>query len=463
MHQVIESLAAVCSERRAAVTRILGDQAFLLGAGHSRPRNYAANTFRFRAASHFLFLTGLSSPGAHLLISGQHARIFVHPDGPDHALWHGPSPSMSQLATSLGCSVEPMSALPNALQNISHVMMLPAADRRACDEMSSLLGRKVTPGVISTHDLPLAQAMIQARLCHDQAALAQMTAAAELTTRAFAAGMAATAPGKLEWSVRAAMEYPLTACGTVPAYNPIVSVHGEVLHNDRSDNTMRDGDLLLVDFGAESTGGWACDVTRTWPVSGTFSPTQRDLYDVVLAAQRAAIDAVTPGVRYRDVHLQACRTIADGLCQLGILKGDVDGLVEDGVHALFFPHGVGHLLGLDVHDMEDLGDLAGYAPGRSRSEQFGLGYLRLDRDLQPGMVVTIEPGFYQVPAILQNPALTHGAADRLNTDVLERFSDVRGIRLEDDILVTDQGHQNLTQSIPSDPDDIQRAVQQGRT
>ncbi len=203
-------------------------------------------------------------------------------------------------------------------------------------------------------------------------------------------------------------------------------------------------------------------MTRTWPVSGGFTGAQRDAYTLVLASQRAAIEAVRPGARYRDVHRVAARTMAAGLVELGVLRGDPDELVADGVHALFFPHGVGHLLGLDVHDMEDLGDRAGYAPGRTRSDAFGLCTLRLDRDLLPGMAVTIEPGFYQVPAILNDPARTAVAGDRLVRGALERFSGVRGIRIEDDVLVTEAGHEVLTTAIPKAPDEVERVVAASR-
>jgi Xaa-Pro aminopeptidase len=232
-----------------------------------------------------------------------------------------------------------------------------------------------------------------------------------------------------------------------------------VLHNTTYFNTLAEGDLLLCDAGAEHQG-WASDVTRTWPVSGRFSATQRDLYDIVLAAQEAAIAAVRPCVRYRDLHLLSSRVLAQGLVDLGILRGDPESLVERGAHALFFPHGLGHLLGLDVHDMEDLGDRAGYAPGRSRSEQFGLCYLRLDRDLQPGMLVTIEPGIYLVPGIFADEALC-GPFDRdktLNRDRLADFADVRGIRIEDDVLCTEGAPEVLTAAIPKDRAAVEAAV-----
>ncbi|MCA9713491.1 MAG: M24 family metallopeptidase, partial [Myxococcales bacterium] len=231
------------------------------------------------------------------------------------------------------------------------------------------------------------------------------------------------------------------------------------LHNDTHLGTLRAGDLLLVDAGAEHNG-WASDVTRTWPVTGRFSATQRAIYELVLHVQVEACDRVRAGARYRDIHLGAGVTLARGLVDLGILHGDPEGLVERGAHALFFPHGLGHIIGLDVHDMEDLGDRAGYQAGRSRSEQFGLGYLRLDRDLEPGMIVTIEPGFYQVPAILNHEELGGKFArdGTLSRSALERFHDVRGIRIEDDVLCTGGDPDVLTHDIPKDPAGVESQV-----
>jgi Xaa-Pro aminopeptidase len=238
-----------------------------------------------------------------------------------------------------------------------------------------------------------------------------------------------------------------------------VTVHGEVLHNEEYHHPLQPGDLLLADVGAETPNGWAADITRTWAVSGQFSPTQADIYDLVLAAHDACIEAMRPGVEYREIHLLAAKVIAQGLKDLGILKGDVDSLVKTDAYALFFPHGVGHLLGLDVHDLEDLGDLAGYAPGRERSNRFGLCYLRLNRPLQENMVVTIEPGFYQVPGILNNPQTREKYQDRVNWDQLNKFADVRGIRIEDDVLVTRSGQEVLTADLPTQRNKIEALVQ----
>jgi len=215
---------------------------------------------------------------------------------------------------------------------------------------------------------------------------------------------------------------------------------------------------LLCDVGGESPEGWASDITRTWPTSGHFSDTQKAMYEVVLEANRRAIDRVRPGVRYRDAHEAAKRAIVEGLIELKVLQGSVDGLLERGAANVFFPHGVGHLLGLDVHDMEDLGDRAGYAPGRARSERFGDRYLRLDRDLEPGMAVTIEPGFYQVPGILDDELLTGPLGADLDREQLARFADVRGIRIEDDVLCTDGDPEVLTASCPKTVSDVEAAL-----
>jgi Xaa-Pro aminopeptidase len=300
--------------------------------------------------------------------------------------------------------------------------------------------------------------MIALRLEHDDAAVAQLRHAAEVSARAHLAGMRATRPGGHEREVAAAMLAVLRAAGLDDAYGPIVTVAGEVLHQPHQHNALSAGDLLLADVGGETEEGWAADITRTWPVTGRYSPTQRAIYEVVLAANRAAIEVAKPGRRYRDVHETAKRSVVSGLRDLGIFRGDVDGLLDRGAAALFFPHGVGHLLGLDVHDMEDLGDRAGYAPGRTRSPRFGDAFLRLDRDLAPGMAVTIEPGFYQVPGILHDPARTSPLGADLRKDELAKYADVRGIRIEDDVLITAAGSEMLTAGVPKDPGAVEAAM-----
>jgi Xaa-Pro aminopeptidase len=228
-----------------------------------------------------------------------------------------------------------------------------------------------------------------------------------------------------------------------------------VLHNHDHRNTLQAGDIVLLDAGAEGLdSGYCNDVTRDWPVGGAFSPEGRDVYDLVLAAELDAISAVKPGVRYRDLHLRAARLMADGLVRLGLLTGDAAGLVESGAHALFFPHGLGHQLGLDVHDLETFGDRIHYPNGRTRSPQFGTQYLRMDLDLSPGMVFTIEPGLYFVPAILNDPKFREQFKTQVNWALAEKFLAMNGgrgfggIRIEDDVVCTPTGFEVLTDSIP---------------
>jgi Xaa-Pro aminopeptidase len=453
-------LGAHAARRRALAGSLTAPA--LLFAGVAQPRNYAANTFPFRASSHFLYLVGRPVEGAILVLFPGGRSVLVRPrPSSDDALWHGPQPDDDTLAERLGCEVRDLEDL-HALLDPRAACTLPAIDASTRLEQQRLLGRPVAPRALEGADATLADAILALRLHHDADAVRGLRLAAEVTAHAHVAGMKATHPGLREWHVRGAMLGAIAREHCSLAYETIVTVHGEVLHNHAHEHALAPHDLLLADVGAETPAGWAGDVTRTWPVSGRFSPTQRALYEVVLRAQARAIAKVRPGIRYRDVHLEASLAIAEGLLELGILRGAAPAdLVEAGAHAIFFPHGVGHLLGLDVHDMEDLGDRAGYAPGRTRSPQFGLSYLRLDRDLAPGMCVTIEPGYYRVPAILADAALAPLVARFVDLDALARFEDVRGIRIEDDVLVTGEGHEVLTRAIPKAVDEVEAAVRAG--
>jgi Xaa-Pro aminopeptidase len=433
--------------RRERLAAKLGNRPALIAAGSPRPRNYAANLYPYRASSHFLYLFGLPLRGAVAIYDDGVFTLHLPEPKPDQALWEGAPPSFDEIAEATGCRVRKLDRLPAGVRGRA-VATLPPPDAETCVELARLLGREVRRGVIDVLDAPLADAMIDLRLRHDDAAQAELRLAATATAAAHAAGLAATRPGLSAVEVRATMEAAIVARGMTCAYPSIVTPHGEILHSERYDYQLKAGDLLLADVGAETAGGWAGDVTRTWPVSGKFTTPQKEIYEVVLSAQRQAIVGVTPGTRYRNVHLLACQALAAGLVDLGILRGNPIELAADGVVALLFPHGVGHLLGLDVHDMEDLGDRAGYAPGRERSKQFGLSALRLDRDLAPGMAVTIEPGFYVSPAVLDHPTLSRVGDGRLDRARLRAFADVRGIRIEDDVFVTEAGREVLTEAIP---------------
>ena len=443
-------------ERRERLQARL-DRPALLVSGLSRPRNFAGNRYPFRAESHFLYFVGQALEGAALLVTPDRSVLYAPEPDPEEELWSGAMPTLDDLANSAGLEVRPLSEFDSPPEALT----VPAQDADSAAFQSELLGREIEAA--SGDDLPgadatLADALIEIRLIHDAAAVDQLRQAAEATAWAHQAGMAATRPGVREAAVRAQMEAAYVAWGYSSSYNPIVTSHGEVLHATQQHRELAAGDLLLADVGAETPEGWAGDVTRTWPVNGRFSATQKSIYEVVLAAQKAAIEAVRPGVRYAEVHRRAGHVLVEGLVALGILRGDPVELAARGAAALFFPHGIGHLIGLDVHDLEDLGDRAGYAPGRNRSTRPGDRYLRLDRDLQVGMAVTIEPGYYRIPRILERAEELGDLEQHLDRDVLSRFADVRGIRIEDDVLVTARGSEVLTRAIVKDVDGVEAAV-----
>jgi Xaa-Pro aminopeptidase len=451
----LADLAETLRQRRQRLAAQI-DFPVILWSGSSSPRNFPANRYPFRASSHFLYFAGLPLNHAAIRLESGRLELFINDATPASILWHGKTPTRQQIAEQIGADA----AFPLAdLKADPDVATIAVQDAATQLQQSQLLGRSIAPiAQVRGRDLDLVRAIVQIRLTHDEAALVEMRQAAAVTIKAHQAGMAATRAATLEAEVRSAMESPIMANNMTCAYSSIVTIHGEVLHNDHYHHPLQSGQLLLADVGAETATGWAADVTRTWPVSGKFSSTQRDLYDVVLAAHDACIEQARPDLEYRDLHLLAATTIAQGLVDLGILRGQAQDLVDRDAHALFFPHGIGHLLGLDVHDMEDLGDIAGYEAGRVRSDRFGLNYLRLDRTLRPGMVVTIEPGFYQVPAILQDPERHIHYQNVVNWDRLAEFADVRGIRIEDDVLITSSGNEVLTATLPTAATAIEQMV-----
>ncbi|MBI4784282.1 MAG: aminopeptidase P family protein [Oscillatoriophycideae cyanobacterium NC_groundwater_1537_Pr4_S-0.65um_50_18] len=447
-------LAATLRHRRERLAAQI-DVPVLLWSGRSSARNFPANVYAYRANSHFLYFAGLPLYNAAIRLASGRLELFMDDATPAYILWHGDSPQRDQIAQTIGADAAyPLSHLESLDAEFATIPVQDAATR----QWQSQVRQRSLPSTLQDWDLALAKAIVELRLSHDEAAIAEIRKAVATTVEAHRAGMAATPKAQWEAQIRAAMEQVIMADQMTCAYSSIVTVQGEVLHSDRYSNAIEPQDLLLADVGAEAESGWAADVTRTWAVSGKFSPTQRDIYDLVLSAHDQCIEKARPGVEYRDLHLLAAQVIAAGLTDLGILRGHAEDLVEQDAHALFFPHGIGHLLGLDVHDMEDLGDLAGYAAGRSRSDRFGLGYLRLDRPLQAGMAVTIEPGFYQVPALLNDPQRRARYQDLVNWERLAQFSDVRGIRIEDDLLITATGNEVLTAALPTQAEAIEQMV-----
>lgn len=385
------------SARRDALRTMLGPKDAILLSGHKhQPRNYRANTYPFRQSSHVLYFSGLALSDIYLWIGATPAddRLFGPPDDLENVVWHGPHPTLADLAAGAGIATTSDSAnLSGHLAAVEktggrlHYLLPYHAD--TLDFLTDLLGRPhavVKEGV--SRDLMRRIAGLRSYKSADE--IAEIENALFVAREMHVEAMRAVKSSKRESDIRAIIEKTALAHDRPQAYNPIVTIHGEVLHNNDYSHALEAGRLLLNDSGAESPLGYASDITRTFPVSGKFTAPQKDVYETVLRAQIAAIDAVKPGVPYRDIHMLASRTIVDGLKAIGLMKGSTDDAVAAGAHALFFPHGLGHMLGLDVHDMEDIGeDIVGYAEKYERSKQFGTAYLRLARPLEKGFVFKI--------------------------------------------------------------------------
>ncbi|MCA9322633.1 MAG: aminopeptidase P family protein [Planctomycetes bacterium] len=432
--------------RRAALRELGTGRALFLGLDEA-PRNYRANPYPFRQDSHFLYFTGISQPDLALVIdlaSGEEV-LYGPPSDLDDVVWHGPKPTLAETAAAAGIAeVRDLDQLASDLkQGKGSIRYLPPyreSSRARHMELTNSLA-----GVIASNSCrELAHAVAELRLVKSDAEIAEIENALAVTAEMHRASMRATRPGVMESAVAAATQAVALAADRQQAYNPIISVRGEVLHNHEHGNRLEAGQLLLNDSGAESPMFYASDITRTVPVTGRFDPRQREIYEIVLAAQLGAIAATGPGRPYLEVHLESCRIITNGLIQAGIMKGNADAAVEAGAHALFFPHGLGHMLGLDVHDMEDLGeDIVGYLPNQARSTQFGLSFLRCARPLAEGHVVTSEPGIYFIPALIDRWSQDGQHRDFINYDRLDAYRDFGGIRIEDDVLCTASGRRVL--------------------
>lgn len=437
------------AQRRAALSEQVGRPILLMG-NTARSRNLPMSPLPFRQDSTFLYFTGCTRPGAALLLVDGETTLYLPPPAEDDALWHGHSERLEDMAAEVGITrVRDEAQLEADAAAIGALASIAVPDLAQTQRASRILGEELCFGAHNGDD-GLIEAIIKMRRTLSEAELNEMRSTAKVTEAAHRAAMAATRPGAHERDVAAAFESVVARAGLTTAYPSIVTVRGEILHNFHHINPLEAGQLMLLDGGAEASTGYATDVTRTWPVSGQFTPRQEAAYAAVLQSQLDAIDLVRPGVRYRRVHDMASLVLAQFLKDEGLIRCSAEAAVETGAHALFFPHGVGHLIGLDVHDLENFGDRAAYPPDRQRSEQFGTGYLRLDLDLEPGMVVTVEPGFYVVPAILEDPVLRERFAAQVDFEAAADWAGFGGIRIEDDVAVTTAGPDVLTGAIPKE-------------
>ena len=445
------------ADRRRRLTQTVNKPILLMGNGH-RPRNLPMSSVAFRQDSTFLYFTGCTEPGAAVVLDGSESTLYLRPPADDDALWHGHSETIEQTAAQYGFErARSIDCLDGDVGRIGTIATIAVPDLAQTQRAARLSSQHLSFGT-ANGDVDLIEAIITMRRILSTSEIETMRQTAQVTREAHIAAMRATRPGVTEQHLASEFHNVVMHAGLTLAYPSIVTVRGEVLHNFHHSNCLQAGDLLLLDGGAESAGGYATDVTRTWPVTGSFSAQQRSAYDAVLESQLSGINLVRSGTRYRDIHMHCARVIAQFLADEGLITCDPDLAVEAGAHALFFPHGVGHLIGLDVHDLENFGDQAAYGRGRTRSGQFGTAYLRLDLDLEPGMVVTIEPGFYVVPAILGNASLRAAFNTMVNFDKAESWLGFGGIRIEDDVAVTHSVPDVLTAGIPKSIAELEAVI-----
>jgi len=451
---------SVFRERQARLVRALTESGFseaCLASGFARPRNFAHNVFPFRAESHFLYLVGRHLEGALFALEAGEPRLYVPEADPEAAIWSGPTATPAELERELEMNVLPLSEY----QPSAEVSTLPPQDDESAAWLSSHVGRNVeaqSGEELEAGDSALADAMVELRLRHDAAALAQLDFAAQASAFCHRAGMGATLHRQYEFEVRAEVEAEMQRRDLFPAYTSIVTVRGDILHNPISKGSLASGPLLLCDAGAETGEGFAGDVTRTWPTSGKFEGAAKEAYQAVLNVQKRVLGRVQAGLHFRELHLFSCLEMARELVALGLCRGSPEELVASGATAVFYPHGLGHLLGIDVHDLEDLGDRAGYGSQVERDTSPAFRALRLSRVLEEDMVVTIEPGLYFSPWLIQRAQNERSLDGLIHFPRVEQFLGLGGIRIEDDVQVTPGGPRVLSELAPKEPAEIEACL-----
>ncbi len=452
------------TDRRDRLKDQVGSGLVLIMGNDDSPMNYPDNQYPFRQDSSFLYFFGLDHPGLAgvIDIDGDREIIFGDDISIDDIIWMGPQPAVSERALEAGVlETLPVCELEGVLQKASQqgkaIHYLP--QYRGCNilKLQGLLG--IGSGQIAEQaSVDLIKAVVEQRSKKIAEEVTEIEAALETCYKMQTTAMKATQAGLLERHVAGLMEGVVVSSGARLSFPTIFTVHGETLHNHYHGNMMKDGDIVINDSGAESALHYGGDITRTIPVSGSFTERQKDIYNIVLNSQTAAINAIMPGVPFREIHLLACEILASGLKDMGLMKGDVKEAVNAGAHALFFQCGLGHMMGLDIHDMEGLGeDYVGYTESIKRNPQFGLRSLRLGKALEVDYVITVEPGIYLIPQLIDLWKSEKKFDQFIDYNEVEKFRDFGGVRLEDDVLIADGGCRVLGKPIPRTIEEVESA------
>ena len=452
--------------RRERLMEKMGKGLILLLGNSEASTNYPSNTYKFRQDSTFLYFFGLNEPDLAAIIDPETGDqvLFGNNVDMDDIIWMGPQPTVAEKGAKVGIShTEPFAALGEYLKKAQQqgrkIHFLPPYRNYNKILLHSLLGLPVA-SLKEEASLELIKAVVDLRIIKEQCELEEIHKACDIGYEMHHTAMKIAKLGMVEQEIAGVMEGIAHSKGAMTSFPTILSQNGETLHNHSHHQILTDGRLIVIDAGAENNMNYCSDFTRTIPSSGKFTQQQKDIYNIVAAANNKAQAIARPGLTYKEVHLEACRVLAAGLKEVGLMKGDVDEAVAAGAHALFMPHGLGHNMGLDVHDMEDLGQIyVGYDDEVRPSTQFGLASLRMGRGLKPGHVITVEPGCYFIPALIDQWEAEGTNKDFINFDTLRAYRTFGGIRLEDDIVITENGCRMLgSKRLPITPEDVEKEM-----
>lgn len=450
--------------RRQALSRLVESGLVLLFGNNDSPANYPSNAYKFRQDSAFLYFFGQHRDGLVGVIDvDQHTETLVGNEiDIDDIVWFGSVKSVSAMAEECGVgATAPMSSLADMVQKAlkagRQVHFLPPYRYDTQIQIMDLTG--IHPSKQrEAASMPLIQAVIKLRSTKSAEEIAEIERACAIGYKMHVTAMKMCRPGVTEQAIGGAIDGVAYAEGCMPSFQSIVTMHGEIMHGNPSPRQLESGRLMLCDAGAETNENYCSDNTRTTPISGHYTQRQRDIYSIVSDCHDLVLDVARPGVKWWDVHFDVCRLMTNRLKELGLMKGDTEEALRAGAHALFLPHGLGHMMGMDVHDMEGLGQTnVGYDDEVRPSSQFGTASLRFARKLEPGFVVTDEPGIYFIPDLIDLWKREGHNAEFLNFEEIEKFKDFGGIRIEDDMLITENGCRFLgEQRIPYHMDEVEQ-------
>jgi len=455
----------VYKERRNELKKAVGYGLILFLGNEEVGMNYKDNTYHFRQDSSFLYFFGLDKPGLAAIINVDEDNEIIIGNEPtiDDIVWMGTQPSLTEIAAQTGISKVAESKslvglIKKALTSGQIVHYLPAYRSDSFIKLSEALEISVEQ-VREGASVKLIKAVIAQRAYKSELEVSEIDKAVNISNEMHMAAIRYSRENVTEKYVAGIVEGIALSAGGNIAYPVIYTVNGQTLHNHPTSNILKKGQLVLCDCGAETAMHYAGDLTRTFPVDQKFSSLQKEVYEIVLKAEQAAANVLKPGIRFLEVHKLACEHLVDGLKQLGLMKGDVKDAVNEGAHTLFFQCGLGHMMGLDVHDMEDLGEqYVGYSEGMVKSKEFGLKSLRLGRELEAGFVLTVEPGLYFIPELMDIWKAQGKLRDFINYDKLDAFRSFGGARVEENFLITENGYQLLGDPLIKSVADIEGLI-----